>query len=178
MNRLRWIGLGMLDALGWPGAMALALLGLLAVAYLVGVYPLEQRRAALKSAAALTESARTQRVPHSLDPQAELAQFRAFFGGAALEERLKAIHDAAKATELNIKRVEYRMLEERRSELRQYQIVMPVAASYPHIRQFVSLALAKVPAMSLDHIGFQRKKIGDATVEAELRFTLFLAEAT
>jgi hypothetical protein len=94
-----------------------------------------------------------------------------------LEERLKASHDAAKATGLIVKRVEYRMLEERRSGLQQYQIMMPVAASYPNIRQFVSLALAKVPAMSLDHIGFQRKKIGEATVEAELRFTLFLAEA-
>jgi hypothetical protein len=177
MTRLRWIGIRMREALGWPGLAGLTLLALLGATYWVDVHPLESRMQALRSAAVASASSSKQQKTQRPDPQTELAQFRAYFGGTGLEERLKAIHDVAKATGLNVKRVEYRMLEERRSGLRQYQIVMPVAASYPRVREFVALALAKVPALALDHIAFQRKKIGDAAVEAELRFTLFLAEA-
>ena len=41
---------------------------------------------------------------------------------------------------------------------------------------FTSLALATMPGLSLDHVHFQRRKIGESAIDAELRFTLFLAD--
>lgn len=173
MNRLRWIGIQLMEQLVLPGALGLFLLAGCGLFYLGEVLPLQQRMAFLSSDMVATKE---QSRSASLDPQAEIETFRRYFQGQELEAHLRAIHDAGKATGLTVKRIEYRMLEEKRSQLKQYQIVMPVTSSYPRIRQFVSLALAKVPAMSLDHIGFLRKRVGDSNVETELRFTLFLAE--
>lgn len=173
MNRLRWIGIKLVDQLGWSGVLGLFLLVGCGLFYLGEILPLQQRMALLSADMAVPKEQSRSTFP---DPQAELEVFRQYFKGQELEAQLSAIYDAGRASGLTVKRIEYRMLEEKRSQLKQYQIVMPVTSSYPRIRQFVSLALVKVPAMSLDHIGFLRKKVGDSNVEAELRFTLFLAE--
>lgn len=172
MNRLRWYGLRLTETLGGAGVAALAiLLGTLGY-YGYVVWPLERQ---------LTEAVAGEVVAIDAqetvaDPRHQFAGFQAFFQDKSLEAQLRELHDAGAIAGVALKRVEYRMLEDRRASLRQYQIVMPVTSGYPAIRKFVSIALAKVPAMSLDHIAFQRKRIGDGTVEAELRFTLFLAD--
>lgn len=173
MNRLRWIGIQLVAQMGWSGVLGLLLLLGCGLFYIGEVLPLQQRMALLSSDMAVSKEQSRSTSP---DPQAEVEAFRRHFQGQELEAQLNAIHDAGRAAGLTVNRIEYRMLEEKRSQLKQYQIVMPVTSSYPRIRQFVSLALVKVPAMSLDHIGFLRKKVGDSNVEAELRFTLFLAE--
>lgn len=172
MNRLRWLGIQLVECVGASGAMALVILSMTVGYYLHTVWPLERRLAAMGSDIVMAAN-KEQRVS---DPTVQVEDFRAFFQGRDLEGQLKALHEAGAAAGVAVKRIEYRMLDDQRARLRQYQIVMPVTSSYPDIRKFVSIALAKVPAMSLDHIGFQRKRVGDATVDAELRFTLFLAD--
>lgn len=176
MNRLRWVSIKLIEALGWHGTAGLLLLLACGLYYVSAVYPLEREMQALRAAAVSTGTAGRERGATAPDPQAELRAFGKFFEGAALEQHLTAIHEAGKAMGFTLKRIEYRMLEEKRAQLQQYQIVMPVNHSYPRVRQFLSLVLAKVPTMSLDHVSFQRKKIGDGMVDVELRFTLFLAQ--
>ncbi|HZF38056.1 MAG TPA: hypothetical protein VE715_04490 [Blastocatellia bacterium] len=171
MNRLKWFGIIWVERFGWQSVVGLALLVSWAAFYLTEVYPVQQRLDVLRITAAGSRAE-----TKGGDQQKELEIFRAFFRRGSLEEQLQAIHDSGKSTGIAFKRIDYRMLEEKRSGLKQYQIIMPVTSSYPSIRQFTSLALAKMPALSLDHIYFQRKKIGDAVVEAELHFTLFLAD--
>ena len=112
----------------------------------------------------------------TIDARTELAAFKASFRRGDLEDQLKELNESGKTAGLTFKRIEYRMLEERRSGLKQYQITMPVIGGYPAIRRFTSLALAAMPGLSLDHVHFQRRKIGESPIDAELRFTLFLAD--
>jgi hypothetical protein len=172
MNQLRWLGIQLVERLGIAGAAALAILCAAAVYYLHIVMPLERRLTAM-GAEVVTMSGKAQQ---AADPKVQIENFQMFFRERDLETQLKSIHEAGQAAGIVVKRIEYRMLDDQRARLRQYQIVMPVTSSYPNIRKFVSVALSQVPAMSLDHIGFQRKRAGDATVDAELRFTLFLAD--
>ncbi len=172
MNRLRWYGLRLTESLGVPGVAALGILLATLGYYGHVVWPLERQLATtgIGMVAAIDDK------QAAVDPKSQLAGFRDFFHEKNLEAQLRELHEAGALAGVALKRVEYRMLEDRRAGLRQYQIVMPVTSSYPAIRKFVSVALAGVPTMSLDHIAFQRKRIGDATVDAELRFTLFLAD--
>ena len=59
-----------------------------------------------------------------------------------------------------------------------YQFTLPVRGTYPQIRKFVDGALADVPALSLDSIQFERRKIGDATVDAKLKLVVFLGRGS
>lgn len=172
MNRLRWTVIQLVERLGIPGIMAVMILTGVVGYYLRVVLPLEQQLMAIGSEI-VTVSDKQQRAS---DPKTQIEEFQAFFRERDLEGQLKELNAAGTVAGVAVKRIEYRMLDDQRAKLRQYQIVMPVTSSYPNIRKFVSVALAKVPALSLDHIAFQRKRVGDATVEAELRFTLFLAD--
>ena len=172
MNRLRWVGIQLVEGFGIPGIAAVVILSVVVGYYLRVVLPLEQQLMAM-GGEIVTVSNKGQRVS---DPKVQIEDFQAFFRERDLEGQLKELNEAGTVAGIMVKRMEYRMLDDQRAKLKQYQIVMPVTSSYPNIRKFVSVALAKVPALSLDHIAFQRKRVGDAAVEAELRFTLFLAD--
>lgn len=175
MNRLRWISIQLAEQIGRSGIVALLLLCGTAVYYLNAVHPLRMQlqRMAAEVAPVANMAGRA-----DADPAVQMERFREFFREHDLESQLKGMHEAGDAAGIVVKRIEYRMLDDQRAHLRRYQIVMPVTSTYPNIRKFVAVALNQVPALSLDHIGFQRKKVGDAMVDAELRFTLFLAEPT
>ena len=172
MKQARWLGIVAMERLGWQGAVALGLVAAWAAFYAIQIYPLAQKLAGLHAAAAGEGRAAF----GNTDVRKELEAFKASFRQGTLESQLKYLSESGKTAGVALKRIDYRMLEERRSGLRQYQITMPVTSSYPNIRKFTSLALASIPGLSLDHVQFQRRRIGDAAIEAELRFTLFLAD--
>ena len=84
------------------------------------------------------------------------------------------IYAAAEQERIPITRGEYSLVIEPAPGLAQYQILLPVHGTYPQIRRFVATALDAVPALGLEDIALQRKKIGDASVDARLRMTLYL----
>jgi hypothetical protein len=53
-----------------------------------------------------------------------------------------------------------------------------VKGSYAAIWQFAMAALRTIPFASLDEITFRRDAIGDATVDARLKLTLYLRDGT
>ena len=171
MNHARWLAIVLTERLWWQGAVGLALMGAWALITILQIHPLEKKSDQLRSAATAGGGA------HALvDARKELEAFRASLRRGGLEDQLKNLNESGKTAGLPFKRIDYRMLEERRSGLKQYQITMPVTGSYPAIRRFTSLALATMPGLSLDHVYFQRRKIGEPAIDAELRFTLFLAD--
>lgn len=171
MRRVKWLVIVLVERLGWQGAGGLTLLVCWAIYSATQVYPLSQGVQEMRASAAGGRL-----VAASGDQRQELEAFKASFRKGPLEAQLKELSESGKTAGLAFKRIDYRMLEDRRSGLRQYQITMPVTSSYPSIRRFTSQALSKMPGLSLDHVHFQRRKIGDSAIEAELRFTLFLAE--
>jgi hypothetical protein len=172
MNRLRWWQIRLIEALGWAGIAAGFVFAGCVALYALTLRPLHNElrdRRVVVSTPKMAADA-----PQGATPAGELVTFQALFKSASLEERLATIQEAGKTSGVALKRIEYRMLEEKRATLFQYQIVMPVKSTYPQIRRFISLVQTEVPSISLDQVAFQRKKIADSSVEAELRFTLFL----
>ena len=171
MNQARWLAIIVTERLGWQGVAGVALVGAWVLMYVLQLHPLEQKSDRLRSAATAGRGA-----PSTMDARKELEAFKASFRRGDLEDRLNELNESGKTAGLAFKRIEYRMLEERRSGLKQYRITMPVTSTYPSIRRFTSLALATMPGLSLDHVHFQRRKIGEPAIDAELRFTLFMAD--
>jgi hypothetical protein len=171
VNHARWLAIVLTERLGWHGVVGLALVGAWALIYVLQIHPLEQKSDRLRSAATAGRGPNA-----AVDARKELEAFKASFRRGALEDQLNELNESGKKAGLAFKRIEYRMLEERRSGLKQYQITMPVTSNYPSIRRFTSLALATMPGLSLDHVHFQRRKIGEPAIDAELRFTLFMAD--
>lgn len=166
--------------LGWPGMLGLALLAAVAVFHVWTLAPqqlrledLRQERLQLRQRAKLAANAAPQA------PAEKLAAFYAFFPPPKdLPELLEKIFGAAGQQALVLEQGEYRALNDGAGGLMRYQLTLPVRGSYPQIRKFVDRALAEVPALSLDSIQFERRKIGDATVDAKLRMVVYLGSAS
>jgi hypothetical protein len=56
-------------------------------------------------------------------------------------------------------------------------MVLPVAGSYPQIRDFLKRSLAEIPVMSVDQLTLKRESRNDGTVQAELRITLHMVKS-
>jgi hypothetical protein len=56
-----------------------------------------------------------------------------------------------------------------------YQIAFPVTGPYPQVRAFIDSTLAKMPAVALSELALERKSIGTASVEAQMRMTVHTA---
>jgi hypothetical protein len=164
-----------------PAALAAVLLCAAGSAALAWIVParagLEQERADAQRAARLP--------PPVVAPPAaggaaidNLALFRAALGRqAGVEPQLATLFRIAARTGLVLRQGEYKRGFERKAQLHTYQIDLPVKGSYAQVWQFALQALRAIPHAALDDISFKRDSIGEAAVEARLRFTLYLADA-
>jgi hypothetical protein len=108
-------------------------------------------------------------------PRAQLAAFYGHFErGERLTDLLAVLHGVGQHAGLELQRAEYRLssLPERRLE--RYQVVLPVRGSYPTIRRFIADVLAELPTVSLDHVQFQRREVGETVVEAQVTLSFHL----
>jgi len=171
------------------GAIAVMLLSLGAAVWFLFMLPqLEREREQLSET--LTEQARQARrqasavsaalpavVPVSAVP---LDNLDAFYGALGqrryAEQQLKTLFGLAAKSGLVLNQGEYKSARERNARVNTYQVNLPVKGSYAAIWQFSLAALRAIPYASLDDISFRRDNIGDPTVEARLRFTLYLAD--
>ena len=96
-------------------------------------------------------------------------------GGA--EQQVKTLFALAAKSGLVLRQGEYKAGYDRNAHVYTYQVNLPVKGSYGAIWQFAMAALRAIPFASLDEIAFHRDAIGDATVEARLRLTLYLRDA-
>lgn len=93
-----------------------------------------------------------------------------------VEEQVKTFLALAAKNNLKLNTAEYNMAVDRNGKFRTYQAILPVKGSYRAIRQFCEQALLAMPFASLDDIGFRRDTIANTTLEARLRFTLYVNE--
>jgi type VI protein secretion system component VasK len=163
-------------------AGALILLGTGAVAWLLhATLLLEEEEAALK--ARLARPAATAQVaiaaPAQMPPPVvdNLEQFYATLGQRRYaEQQVKTLFGLARKSGLVLSQGEYKSAWDRNARVHTYQLNLPVKGSYAAIWQFALSALRAIPFASLDDISFRRDSIGDATVEARLRLTLYLSD--
>jgi Tfp pilus assembly protein PilO len=163
-------------SLGWPGMLGLALLVAIGGFYVSTLAPQQLRIDDLrKETMQLRQRAKQTNSDVPRAPAEKLAAFYGFFPPSKdLPDLLGKVFDAAKRQSLVLEHGEYRALKDSVGGLLRYQFTLPVRGTYPQIRKFVDVALAEVPALSLDSIQFERRKIGDATVDAKLKLVVFL----
>lgn len=135
----------------------------------------EQLRAQLAQRSALRQAS-PQPLTAVRDPQADLTEF---YVGLAREadvpDLLRKLHRAAQAQGLRLAQSQYRPLPDPGGRLIRYQILLPAHGSYPEIRRFLAQAAREVPGLALEGIRFQRRDIGETELDAQIRFTLFIA---
>lgn len=166
----------LIEELGWQGISGITLL-LLAAAFLpLKLNPLEQQTTLMRSQleAARTKSGNGSQAFGAGDRQQELA---AFYDSLPEEkdvtDTLAVIHSVAGVTGVELQQAEYHLDNKDPMQL-EYGISFPVTGDYPRIRAFLSGMLSNNPALSLDQVTFQRDRVGDATLHATVKMTLFL----
>jgi len=87
------------------------------------------------------------------------------------------IYSLAKAERISLSRGEYALGVDPKTQLARYQILLPVRGSYPQIRRFVHAMLGQLPALVLEDVDLQRKKIGDSELTGRLRMTIYLSRS-
>jgi hypothetical protein len=92
------------------------------------------------------------------------------------EQQVKTLFALAAKNGLSLSQGEYKAGYDRNARVFTYQVNLPVKGSYGAIWQFALGALRAIPFASLDDIGFRRDAIGDPSVEARLRLTLYLKD--
>lgn len=163
-----------LERLGVAGVIALGVLCLDAALAVSGVLPLRERlaQAQERSRVAAARSAATPAASAARDPLDRL--LAVFPPPARLPEELARLFRLAEEHQVQLLQGDYR-LEPFGSLLQVYRISLPVKGGYPQVRAFLAAALNAMPFLALDSIRFERQRIGDASVETQLNFSLFLA---
>ena len=109
----------------------------------------------------------------SSDKADEARRFYELFPAVAkLPEELERLYALARAAGLQIQQGEYR-LESRGAGLLSYRVAFPVKGTYAQIRQFVGATLKDLPIASIDALRFERKRVGEAQLEGQVRLTIY-----
>lgn len=164
-----------LDRLGAAGVLALGVLLFCVPFYFSALAPaareLElQRRAAERP----QPGPRTGEALASMRA-AELQQLYALFPPVArLSDELERLNGLARGAKLELPQGEYR-LETGKTGLVSYRVTLPVHGSHQQIRDLIRAVLREMPIASLDTVRFERKKIGETELDAQLRFTIYFS---
>lgn len=164
------------EQLGWQGMSGIVLLALAGAFQMLALKPLQQEVTFMRSHldVAHAKTSMQGRTFSLGDRQKELGMF---FDSLPAEEDvtdiLASIYDAAEASGVGLKQAEYHPDSINKTRV-EYGMMFPVKGDYAQIRYFVARVLADHPAIALDQINFQRDKISDPILKAEIRFTLFL----
>jgi hypothetical protein len=111
--------------------------------------------------------------------QKRLREFHAVLGQPRhVEQQLATMFALAGKHHVTARQAQYLASHHRDGRYATLRITLPVEGSYTEIRQFVEGVLLAVPFASLDGIILSRDTPARTTLEATLRFTLFLEDET
>ena len=79
----------------------------------------------------------------------------------------------ADQAQLTIDTAKYEVSATKSGAVVRYQMAFPIAGPYPKVRQFIDATLKAIPELAIDSVSITRKTIGDETVEAQVRMTIF-----
>ncbi len=168
----------------WRQWLSRPALGAIALAIVAVAFNFHVLRPAQRELTILQRESAVLRVQHRLNgsvekenPRLQLVHFyESFPSGASAPNWLGRIHAAAEDNHLELMQGDYRVIRKRNEQLAQYQMILPVKGSYPDIRNFINAVLSDLPSISLDQIAFERQKIGESSVQATVRLTLFMRD--
>lgn len=163
------------DELGRLGIVAVLLLAALALFHLLVLRPLEARNADLGSRAARLAPRADAGAPGSAADKVG-AVYDFLKRDEQTTDWLAKLHAIGAATGVKLKSAAYRTPQPEGRILR-YEIVLPLAGSYPQIREFLKRSTAEIPLMSIDQLNLKRESRKDAALQAELHLTLHMVKS-
>ncbi len=83
----------------------------------------------------------------------------------------------ADAAHLTLDTGKYEISATKSGEFTRYKLSFPITGPYPQVRGFIDSTLQAMPAVAISNLSFERKTIGDPTVEAQIRMTVFTRSA-
>jgi hypothetical protein len=160
------------DAVGGLGLAALALMAAAAAFHFLVLRPLEARNKQLTERLSLQEPHADVAQPGSATDKVG-AVYQFLRKNEELTDWLAKLHGIGTATGVQMKSASYRT-HDTEARIVRYEMVLPLAGSYPQIRDFLGRALAEIPVMSVDQLTLKRENRVDGIVQAELRLALHL----
>lgn len=89
-------------------------------------------------------------------------------------EIVAKIVEEARASGVELPRGQYEYVPARDGVAASYRMTFPVHATYPQLREFMDRTLVALPAVAVEGMHIERKTVGDAGVDAELKFSAFV----
>lgn len=182
-SRLRWISRRWLRTLGKPGVLAIGILVVFPPFYFSAIAPAQERLdAARRSTLSLREqilhaSQSLGGIRHT--PAEQLAEFyRIFPQERNAPQWLKKLFALAEKNGLSLQEGEYKANRDKAGRLMRFQMVLPVKGEYPQIRRFLAALPVEIPVIALENVQFSRQNVADPVVEARIRLTLYLEQAS
>jgi hypothetical protein len=182
----RWRLARAMQALGLPGLAGLALLAGAALSWLALTLPAAAERDRLAAqvqaraaAPALQAQAQAQDASMRLPGAAEEIQAfdRTLADPRHTARSLAQLAQAAQRQGVTLQAASFRMEPARDDGYARYLIEWPAQAEYRALRRFIAQALREQPALALQELSLQRPDPASATVQAQLRWVLFLEPA-
>jgi Tfp pilus assembly protein PilO len=165
----------MRERLGGLGLASLALLAALGVFHLAVLDPLRVQGEAMKQRVARQSPAAAPAQPASAAEQVS-AVYAFLKRDAQTTDWLAKLHAIGAATGVELKSASYRT-QQGEGRILRYEIVLPMAGSYPQIREFLQRSAAEIPVMSIDQVTLRRDSREDPALQAELRLTLHMVKS-
>jgi len=167
-----------LRTLGATGVVGVGVLIFCIPFYFSSVRPAEQE---LKAQRSIAERLRARTPFQAVATEGRAEELRRFYSLfpplERLPDQLEQIYALARGAKLELLQGEYR-LEKPAVGLAFYRITLPLRGTYPQIRQFVGATLKSMPIASLEGLRFERKRVGDTRLEAQIRLTVYFRPVT
>jgi len=172
-----------MQAIGRAGIVGLALIAFSVSFVASTLWPswreLEAQRAATVVARDAMRDATARTSRREVSPADELRSFYDVFPPQSdVPDLLSRLYAAAAETKLLLLRGEYGLFADSQTGLMRYRIALPMRGNYRQIREFIGAVLRDVPAVALDEVTFERSRIAEREVDAQVRFTLYLKAST
>jgi type II secretory pathway component PulM len=176
MNTLLWYAHQAARRLGVVGLAGLALLVAALGVWLTQFQPLKQQTQQQQQALASLRLAAqkpvvVQQPVVAADPLAALPP------DSSAAPALGELEQLARAHGFELARGSYSVASVAHTSLARWQFVLPLKAEFSALHAFAAAALERLPNLALDEIKLKRERIEDTTLDAELRFSLFVETA-
>lgn len=179
MRRLTWWAQYLTSRLGWPG-LAGGVMMLVSGGVHWGILTKEVTRQNDLRAASLVMTSNLrerQNQPATLNGAELLTRFTEALPASTAQQRTDAIakmQSAALAEGVALQEASFLESEAAGQPFDSLEMVLPVNGNYVQLRRFIARALSANPALALEGVTFNRQSVSEATLEAQLRFTLYM----
>jgi Tfp pilus assembly protein PilO len=165
--------------LGVVGMIGLGILAFCAMLQFATIQPMQRQQADLQVLATLKPPVAAEAKPEDAltHLRKQLASFYKFFPERGdMAGQVENLFDTAKKYNLVLENGSYEVTRGDAHKLARCEVQLPVKGSYVQTREFIANVLQSMPNVALSAVSIQRQKIGDSTIDAQIKLTLYYQE--